>query len=62
MKNEERTSKGKAQEGHLKISVSQNTGFVQFAVSDDGAGIDPENMIYIFIRYVKSANMMYIAQ
>lgn len=41
---EKRVTKGKKQEGKLKIAVSQNTGFVQFVISDDGGGIDPEKL------------------
>jgi two-component system, chemotaxis family, sensor kinase CheA len=41
---EARRAKGKDQEGNILIDVSQNTGFVQFLISDDGSGIDPQKL------------------
>ena len=41
---EERISNGKSGEGLLKIDVTQSTGYVQFTVSDDGAGISRDKI------------------
>jgi two-component system chemotaxis sensor kinase CheA len=34
----------KDSECNISIDVSQNTGFVQFLISDDGNGIDPQKL------------------
>ena len=41
---DERIKSGKNPEGSIAVQVSQNTGFVQFEIIDDGGGINPEKL------------------
>lgn len=40
--------------GEITVSVSSDNGFVRISVQDNGIGIDPQNLPYIFDRFYRS--------
>lgn len=43
-------------DGHLAISCSQNPLYTQIVVSDNGSGIDPDDLPHIFERFYRGKN------
>ena len=42
------------QGGEIRLSAAEEGGRVQLAVSDNGAGIDPEDLPYVFDRFFRA--------